>query len=125
MHGIGELIQDHHIVIASSDYFFGIFPQGPRQVCALVQVPGTPGKAVSHGANSYAYFLGGALLPKIGGGMLDELEHYHLHVPSPSPEENAHGGGGLPLSVAGVDNYQPLVDAGSLYRLGPGLSGLF
>ena len=105
-------------MLARCDDLLAIFPVGPGEIGGLVHVLGAPSKAVAHSPHFDAYFFGGPLLAKVGGGVLDELEHDDLQVSAPSTEQDTHGGGGLSLAVAGVDDHQSLVNPGALHRLG-------
>ena len=118
VHGVGELVEDNQIVLAARDDLFGVFPQGAGQVGAGIQILRTPGETVSHSADGYTHLLGRPLLPKVGGGVLDELEHHDFHVAAPGPHQHTHGSSGLALPVAGVYDHQPLVDAWPPHGLG-------
>src|SRR5918998_608068 len=107
LHGVGELVEQEHVVGLVRETALDLFPAFAGLVRALDEVSGGPGPTVAHLEPVYvAEFQGRLVLADLPLAALDELVDAYPVAARPAPEHEAEGGGGLALAVPRVDHEQ-------------------
>src|SRR5699024_8546057 len=101
--GVGDLVEDDQAMVAGGDQLLGLLPRRGGDGLVEGEVLGQPGEALALGPPVDAELTADLLLTGVPGPRLEELDDGDGPAAADAANDDAHGGGGLALTVAGVD----------------------